>query len=239
MRVLAITYQRDAPIGVFAEPVVDADAVLEEWVPSESPEPPAPAANYDAVISLGGAMNADQEDAHPWIGEQKRLLAELVEGGSPVLGVCLGAQLLAEAIGGRAKRASAPEIGWPTVDVTPEGAADPIIGPLAPSFEAFEWHSYECELPESAIVLARSPVCVQAYRYGPAAWGIQFHAEVSQRIVSSWFDDYQTDPDAIAIGLDPELAKAESEERIGRWNGIGRGVCARFLEVAAAAPSRR
>ncbi len=126
-------------------------------------------------------MNADQEDAHPWIGEQKRLLAELVEGGSPLLGVCLGAQLLAEAIGGRARRASAPEIGWPTVELTPEGAADPLLGPLAPSFEAFQWHSYECDLPESAIVLARSAVCVQAYRYGPAAWGIQFHAEVSQR----------------------------------------------------------
>ena len=238
MRALAIVHQRDAGPGVFADAIRARGVELESWLVAEQASPSRDPGDYDAVLSLGGAMHTDHENRHPWLRREKALLAELLERGVPLLGVCLGAQLLAEAAGAPARRASEPEIGWYDVEVAPEASDDPLMAPLAPRFEAFEWHSYECDLPESAIVLARSPVCVQAYRYGPAAWGIQFHAEVSQRIVSSWFDDYQTDPDAIAIGLDPERAKAESEERIGRWNGIGRGICARFLEVAAAAPSR-
>ena len=85
------------------------------------------------------------------------------------------------------------------------------------------------------LVLARSDVCAQAARFGPAAWAIQFHAEVSEGDALKWIADYESDPDAVAIGVDPEALAAETREKIGAWNEIGRDVCARFLELAAAA----
>jgi GMP synthase (glutamine-hydrolysing) len=147
--------------------------------------------------------------------------------------VCLGAQLLAETAGGEAVRASEPEIGWFDVEVTPEGAVDPLLASLAPSFEAFEWHSYECRLPEDAVVLARTPLCVQAFRVGPSAWAIQFHAEVSAADALHWIDDYKADEDAVRIGIDPAALRAETEPRIEAFNQLGRDLCGRWLAAIA------
>jgi GMP synthase-like glutamine amidotransferase len=130
-------------------------------------------------------------------------------------------------------RASQPEIGWFEVEVTPEGAVDPLLAPLAPSFEAFEWHSYECRLPQDAVVLARTPVCVQAYGVGAAAWAIQFHAEVSAADAAHWIADYHADEDAVRIGVDPEALRAETEAKIEGFNQLGRDLCARWLAAIA------
>lgn len=234
MRCLAISHQRDAGPGVFAGAAESAGWQLESWHIAETADPPGDPAGYEAVMTFGGAMHADQEGAHGWLAAEKRLLAGLIEQGKPVLGVCLGAQLLAEAAGGVARRAAAPEIGWSEVEVTGEGEADPLLGPLAPRFSAFQWHSYECVLPPGAAALATSPVCLQAYRVGDRAWGIQFHAEVSRDDVSHWIDDYRADEDAVRIGLDPEALRAETMPRLEQWNRLGGDLCRRFLEAAAA-----
>ena len=104
---------------------------------------------------------------------------------------------------------------------------------MAPGFEAFQWHSYECVLPAGAVELARSPVCPQAYRLGRCAWGVQFHPEVSHADALHWIDDYRSDPDAIRIGLDPAALRAEPEPKLEAWNELGRELCTRFLAVAA------
>jgi GMP synthase (glutamine-hydrolysing) len=119
------------------------------------------------------------------------------------------------------------------VEVTETGSRDQVIGALAPGFTAFQWHSYEAVPPEGAAVLARSPVCSQAYRIGERAWGIQFHAEVSAADVSKWIDDYRSDGDAVRIGIDPEALRAETDRRIADWNRLGRELCGRFLETIA------
>jgi GMP synthase (glutamine-hydrolysing) len=229
MRTLAISHQRDAGPGVFAEAIVAAGHAFDVWHRAETDEPPADPRGYDAVLTFGGAMHADQEGAYPWLAAEKALLRELLADETPLLAVCLGAQLLAEAAGGEAVRAAEPEIGWFEVEVTPEGAVDPLIAPLAPSFEAFEWHSYECRLPGDAVVLARTPVCVQAFRVGAAAWAIQFHAEVSAADAIHWIDDYQADEDAVRIGVDPEALRGESEAKIDVFNQLGRDLCTRWL----------
>jgi GMP synthase-like glutamine amidotransferase len=230
MRTLAIVHQRDAGPGVFAEATRERGVGLDTWLIAEDADPPGEPAGYDAVIAFGGAMHVDQEDSHPWLAVEKRLLGELHERGMPLLGVCLGAQLLSAAVGGSPARATEPEIGWPEVEVTEEGAADPVLGPLAPRFEAFEWHSYEAGPPDGATVLALSPVCVQAYRLGRSAWGIQFHAEVTAADAAHWIRHYDTDEDAVRIGLDPEAFAAETRDRIDAWNQLGRDLCTRFLE---------
>ncbi|MEX2106932.1 MAG: type 1 glutamine amidotransferase [Solirubrobacterales bacterium] len=232
MRVLAIVHQREAGPGVFAEEIRAGGDSLDEWTLAERPEPPADPLGYDAVLTLGGAMNVDEEDRHGWLGEEGALLRELLERGVPLLGLCLGGQMVAAAAGAAPHRAARPEIGWHQVELTSEGREDRLLGPLAPRFEAFGWHSYEFPLPPGAVPLARSEVCLQACRVGEVAWAIQFHPEVSAADVRHWIDDYRADPDAVQIGLDPTPLRAETEEKIGAFNQLGRDLCRRWLDVA-------
>jgi GMP synthase (glutamine-hydrolysing) len=233
MRVLAVVHQRDAGPGVFADAVRARGAALDTWLPAEADSPPGPPETYDAVMVFGGAMHADHEHAHPWLRDVKSLLRELLAREAPLLGVCLGAQLLAEAAGATPRRAHTPEIGWYEIEVTPEGAADPLLAPLAPRFTGFQWHSYEFPLPAGATPLARSEVCLQAFRLANAV-AIQFHAEVTRVDAEAWIDDYRSDEDAVRIGVDPQDLRRLTEAAIAGWNSLGRGVCDRFLATVAA-----
>lgn len=232
MRVLAIVHQRDAGPGVFAEAIRSRGVELDSWLQTEDHSPPRDPGDYDAVLIFGGAMHADQEEEHPWLHGERALLAELVERSVPLLGVCLGAQLLAQAAGGEARRAPEPEIGWHGVSLTPEGADDPLLAPLSSGFVAFQWHSYEFSLPTGATPLATSPVCLQAYRLAGPAWGIQFHAEVTPQDAEKWIHEYREDEDAVRIGVDQRSLRERTRYRIGAWNELGRGLCKRFLDLA-------
>jgi GMP synthase (glutamine-hydrolysing) len=235
VRVLSIVHQRDAGAGVFGDAVRDAGAELVEWVPAAGGPPELD--GLGAALVFGGAMHADQEEGHPWLRGEKALLADLLAREVPLFGVCLGAQLLSEAAGGSPRRAREPEIGWIEVELTQEGRADPLLGPLPGRFEAFEWHSYEAGPPADAVPLARSQVCLQAYRLrGARAWGIQFHAEVTRPDVNAWLDSYDSDEDAVRIGLDPEALRGQTAPRLDAWNELGRSVAERFLAEAARAP---
>lgn len=233
MRVLSIVHERDAGSGVFAEAAALRGDELVEWVPAEAA---APELNgFGAVLVFGGGMHVDQEDEHPWLSGERELLRGLPAGGPPVLGVCLGAQLLAEAAGGSASRAAEPEIGWHGVRLTPEASGDPLLGPLPTRFESFQWHSYEIAMPKGAVPLARSAACLQAFRIGSTpTWGIQFHAEVTAETVEGWLRDYGKGEDAVRAGLDEAAVLAQTERAIARWNELGTGICLRFLERAAA-----
>jgi GMP synthase (glutamine-hydrolysing) len=232
VHVLAIAHQDDAGPGVFTDAVRGYGGALDTWdLPNES-EPPREPRDYDAVMTFGGAMHPDDERQHPWIAREKQLLAELLADGVPLLGVCLGAELLTDAAGGQARRARDPEIGWYDVRLTDAGAADRCLAPLVPGFVALEWHSYECCLPADAIPLAWSKRCLQAFRLGERAWGIQFHAEVTSTDLDSWIDDYRSDEDAVRARLDPDALRERTHQQIGRWNQLGLGLCVRFLEAA-------
>jgi GMP synthase-like glutamine amidotransferase len=236
VRVLAITHEHDAAAGVFGEACAEFGAELDTWWIAKGDAPPSDPLGYDAVFAFGGSMNTHEVDQHPWLRDEKDVLRELVERKAPLLGVCLGAQMLAAALGGRVPKAAEPEIGWHRAEVLPAGGDDPLIGPLAPAFDAFEWHLYEIVLPPGTVELARSALCVQAYRVASApAWGIQFHAEVTEADALSWVDDDREADYFVATGIDADRLKAEIRERIGAWNRLGRELCARFLRVAAGA----
>jgi GMP synthase (glutamine-hydrolysing) len=233
VRALAIVHQPDAGPGVFADAMRSSSVELDQWLIAEEPAPADPL-TYDAVLTFGGAMHADHEAEHPWLTHEKALLAELIERRVPLLGMCLGCQLVAEAAGGLARRASEPEIGWHEVELTPDAADDPILRGLPQRFEAFQWHSYEATLPPGATPLAASSVCLQAFRIEGPAWGIQFHAEVSSGDVEHWIDDYTSDPDAVRIGLDPGALRERTRASIAGWNELGRSLCGRFLDASRA-----
>ena len=178
----------------------------------------------DAAIVLGGAMHPDQEDRHPWLAPELRFLERELERGTPLLGVCLGSQLIARAAGARVFRAAEPEVGWLQVELTESGSGDPVAAALPQRFDAFQWHHYTHDLPEGAVELARSPVCTQAFRLG-RAWGVQFHPEVRGDQVESWLAE---DPDDVA---DPAALRAATRERIEDWNELGRRLCSAFLQA--------
>jgi GMP synthase (glutamine-hydrolysing) len=232
VRVLTIVHQRNAGAGVFGEAAEAEGHELVRWLPPEGPPPSDD--GFGAVMVFGGSMHLDQEAQNPWLPGEKAFLRELLERGTPALGVCLGSQLLAEAAGASPHRAERPEIGWHGIELTPEGERDPLLAPLAGGFEGFGWHSYEFPLPPEAEALARSPVCLQAFRLRERpVWGLQFHAEVTPATLDSWIDDYDSDEDAVRIGLDPEALRAQSAGRMEGWNELGRGISRRFLDEAA------
>jgi GMP synthase (glutamine-hydrolysing) len=117
--------------------------------------------------------------------------------------------------------------------LTPEAAADPLLGFLPERFESLQYHHYEWLLPPGATALARSARCLQAFRLEDRpAWGVQFHPEVTEADFASWLDDWHEDPGAVATGLDPAAIRAETVGKIAAWNEIGRELAARFLATA-------
>ena len=223
MRVLSVVHEADAGAGVFGD--------FPTWVPSAGPPP----RDFDALMIFGASTHVDQEDGHPWLAPEKELIREALDRGVPMLGVCFGLQLIAEAAGATPYRSEEPEIGWYEVEITEAGAADPVIGPLAPSVEMFGWHHYVAPVPPGAVELARTPHCAQAFRIeGKPVWGLQFHAEVTRDDLFSWLDGWGNS-EAVQTALDPEEIRAASEERIGEQNRIGRGIAERFLAEAARA----
>ncbi|MDQ3866627.1 MAG: type 1 glutamine amidotransferase [Actinomycetota bacterium] len=233
MRVLSLVHGREARSGVFGEAIRAAGHELEERSFTLARPPLGPAESYDAAMVFGGSMNVHEVDGHPWIHEEERFLERILELGVPLLGVCLGSQLVASIAGAEVKRATRPEIGWCEVDRLAEGHDDPLLAHFPDRFLAFQWHSYQFSLPPGGMPLAASPVCLQAFRLDGTAWGIQFHAEVTHEIVATWISHYRTDPDALALGLDPTRELAQLEREIDTWNVLGRALIRGFLGVAA------
>jgi len=234
VRALALVHERSAGPGVFGEEIRARGAQLDEWFVPDGSAPPNDPHAYDAVLAFGGGMHVDQHDDHPWLVPERTLLRELLQRGVPLLGVCLGAQLLAEAVGGPARPAARPEVGWREVEVTAAGARDPLLGPMAPRFRALEWHSYEFLLGPGAASLASNATCLQAFRVGGRAWGIQFHAEVTLTDFEGWIDEERTPEELVHLGFEPESLRASVRASIEEWNERGRGLCGRFLDVAMA-----
>ena len=233
---LSIVHQADVPAGVFARAVVEHGHVLDEWAISASTGPPAPVEEYGAVLVFGGAMHVDQEDRHRWLHDEQALLRRLVADEVPLMGVCLGGQLVAKALHARVGRMPGPEIGWPEVELTPEAASDPIFAGLPERFPACQWHLYHFDLPEGAVPLARNERCLQAFRAGRAAWALQFHAEVTEESMRDWLGRADSAKDG---ALDVPSLLAETEELIGGWNAFGRELCARFLAFAETTAAAR
>jgi GMP synthase-like glutamine amidotransferase len=232
MRVLSIVHEREAGSGVFAEVAGERGDEVVEWIPAARAAPQAD--SVGAVLVFGGAMNVDEESEHGWLGGEKELLREFLLRGTPALGVCLGAQLLAEVAGGGARRAATPEIGWITVELTLAARDDALLGPLPGRFESFQWHSYELSAPPDAVRLARSAACLQGFRLSAKPWwGIQFHAEVTEETIAGWIEDYRSDQDAVRADLDWAAILGATRNEIESWTELGRGICRRFLDSAA------
>ena len=224
MRVLWVEHPDGAGPGVF-----DADAEMVRW--RAFAEPP-PEDDADAIVLFGASTNVVDAPRLPWLEAELDWLAERVADGTPVLGVCFGAQLVARVLGAEVTRAEPPEIGWFDVELTDEGRADPVLGALPERFCALQWHSWQCALPDRAVALARSPVCLQAFRRD-RVWGVQFHPETDEPTLHRWIAEHRNDPDAVAQGFAPSVALAEAGERLPAWQALGRRLFAAWAKAAA------
>jgi GMP synthase-like glutamine amidotransferase len=146
---------------------------------------------FDMMLVMGGPQDVWQEEEYPWFRPEKAAIRKYVgEMGRPYLGICLGHQLLADALGGKVGPSKSPEVGVLTVSSTEAGRRDPLLSALPSPITALQWHGAEVTtVPPQSEVLAESGVCpIQALRYGPHAWGFQYHVEITGRTVDEWAD---------------------------------------------------
>src|SRR5207253_7964614 len=139
------------------------------------------------LIVFGGEMNVDQTEQHPYLLAQRRLMRGAVDADVPVLGICLGAQMLARALDARVYRAPVRELGFKPVRSTEAGRQDQLLGGFSDGDRVFQWHEDTFDLPQGAELLAAGDeVPTQAFRFGTRAWGVQFHLEVDRDGVDAW-----------------------------------------------------
>jgi GMP synthase-like glutamine amidotransferase len=141
---------------------------------------------FAAIVVMGGAMGARDDERYPWLAAERRLIADAVAAGKPYWGVCLGAQLLAASLGARVLRGPEPELGVMPVELTPQAAGDPVFAAAPRRFATLQWHGDTYELPAGAVQLARSDRYEQqAFAIG-AAYALQFHLEVDGALAQEW-----------------------------------------------------
>ena len=232
MRLLSIVHLDSDPPGILGELAAERGHAHDEWWIHAGEPPPGAAEDYDAVALFGGDMAVQEEDAYPWLGWEKEHVRRVLARGIPLFGVCLGGQLLADVAGAAVTRAERSEIGWYDVELAPQARQDPLFGELPGRFPAFQWHSWKFDLPDGAVPLARNDLCLQAYRLGDAAWGVQFHPEVLHGRLWEWLEAAKTNEEAQAIRFDYDAQRALSERNVEGWNAVGRALFGRFLDVA-------
>lgn len=150
----------------------------------------------DAFISMGGPMNVYEEDKYPYLRDETLFLRKAIQAGKPVLGICLGAQMIAKAAGAQVTRSPKEEVGWGVVHVTDAGGSDTLFHGLPRTLQVFQWHGDMFQIPEHGVLLADGTDCPhQAFRLRNA-FGLQFHVEVTSDILADWFAD---SPDKPAI----------------------------------------
>lgn len=233
MRILVIQHPDGGTAGVFAEEAAARGVELTTWTPGAGePAPADPVATFDAVVVLGGGQNVTEQAEYPFLADEIALLREVLAREQPVLGVCLGHQLIAAAGGATVRATPVLEMGLHPIRRTAAGAADPLLSVLPETFTGYGWHSYEVA-PDGLVPLAESDVSPQALRFGPAAWGVQFHPEVDRAILADWYAGWEHD-DALPADFDPVAELAAIDGDLDAWAVLGRALFGRFTELAAA-----
>ncbi|MCH9693849.1 MAG: type 1 glutamine amidotransferase [Gammaproteobacteria bacterium] len=197
---------------------------------------------YQALIILGGPMNSDQIDSHPNLLTEIELIREALQRDISVLGICLGAQLLAKALGGEVTRNAKREIGWYNVELTDAGNCDPVLSAFSPVQEVFQWHEDGIHLPPGAIHLAASDASdVQAFRYGEHAYGFQFHLEVDRSLIERWLTVPANQPvlQAEAGNIEPDDIRDQVPASIDALEALSVATFSRWIERFDISPRRR
>lgn len=199
-----------------------------------------PLEDVSGVITFGGTVNVDQVDEYPQLGAVRQYTREAVERDVPYLGICLGSQLLARALGTEVVKGPIKEVGFEPVRLTSDAKEDVLLSFLEPEERVMQWHEDTHDLPDGATLLITGDrIPTQAYRVGETAWGVQFHAEVEAWELTWWLEVADAAMDLKATwGKSADEIRAEARQHMARQEERGREIFTRFADVVARQPRR-
>ncbi len=185
------------------------------------------------LVVLGGPMNVDEVDKFPYLAREVQWIREAVAAELPLLGICLGAQLLAKAMGAKVYPNAVKEIGWYEIELEPAAADDVLFAGSAARETVFQWHGDTFDLPPGAAHLALSSGCRhQAFRSGRAAWGLQFHIEMTPAVVDDWLSEAQNCRELAGLDyIDPKAIAAQTPQRLPAMQALADRVLPRFVSL--------
>jgi len=200
-----------------------------------------PAENWEhvaALIVLGGPMAVNDDDSYPFLRWEKRIIRAAIDESVPILGICAGAHLIAAALGARFYAGAVKEIGWSPISITAHGQVDSLLGYLPENATVFQWHGDGFELPTGAICLASSPHYeVQAFRWGKSIYGLQFHLEVTPRMIETWIGERSKDLASIPYVM-PEKILMDTKSYAATSKYYGERFLSEFIRRVSRARNR-
>jgi GMP synthase (glutamine-hydrolysing) len=237
VRTLVLQHIACEPPGVYEDVLLERGATIERIELDEGERLPD-WRDFDLIVAMGGPMSVNDEQEHPWLVDEKRLIRAAVSAGSAFWGACLGVQLLASSLGARVHAGATPEVGVLPVTLTDAGAADPVLSGLPRELPTLQWHGDTFDLPQGAVRLAGSPAYPnQAFRWGRAAYGVQFHLEVTGGMAREW-----AQVPAYVDSLEQTLGAGSAERLFADFDAAAaamqdhaRAMFERWIDVATAA----
>jgi GMP synthase-like glutamine amidotransferase len=229
--ILVVEHEQQAGLAFLGERLDQQRVRYTVVGPERSAAVPDSLDGYDGLIVLGGVTGPCDDDQAPWLPATRALLSQALKAGTPTLGVCLGAQMLAVVAGGRVDASPTPEIGVCELELLEASDNDPLLGSLPATVRAVQWHFLEiAELAPRAVRLASSARCLnQAFRVGNAAWGVQFHLEAGTQSVEDWGRESQQ---ALAdLGLSYSQLVSDTRQQESDLRHTWAATCDRFVEV--------
>ncbi len=193
------------------------------------------AQDVSGLIVMGGPMNVDEVDRYPFLKKETDLIRDTLCVGKPVLGICLGAQLMAKALGEKIFPNGRKEVGWHPIQLTSDAAEDPLFSAFAASPNVLHWHGDTFRIPAGAVHLAQTAVCAsQAFRWKQNSYGLQFHFEVTPEMLTSWCDAPSEQQFIAAAGEKPALIKERTPRAFAALEPLAKKFFSDYLKHAYA-----
>lgn len=231
-RVLVLRQVAHEGPGIMKRPL-ERDCVVEYIDVFRGGSVPSRIDGYDALIVLGGPQGVYEDDKYPFIKAQVRLMEDALKKRVPTLGICLGAQILAKAAGARVYKSGKKELGWYDVTLTEDADEDWLFLGFPEKFSAFHWHGDTFDVPAGSLLLASSDMFPnQVIKPAPAAYGIQFHLEVTEQMIREWVALNHEEFKDLKGTIDPQAILDETPKRIEGLNRLGAALSSRFIRMA-------
>lgn len=232
MKVLIIKHIDIEGPGTIAEFLDDENIPYEVIDIFNGESLPDSLSNTSAILVLGGPMNVYEEDKYPFLKDENEFLKEAIEKDLPTLGFCLGAQLIAKAKGATVKKAPEKEIGWFKISLNSNGLNDPLFQGFPDEIDVFQWHGDTFEIPEGAHKLAESELCPnQAFRIGNNIYGLQFHVEVTEKMIQQWLDAYKDEIDSLKGLVNPNRVMSDAKVKSESYRTQAMLFCSNFFKL--------